>query len=303
MTLLLMFSVPSISVLGAGGQVRRKSSPVSIEKVKESTLTGVRVAPANEEFAVWMPESPKVGTEQLIIDQRPLILSYYGLIQDGTEYAVLSVSGLENKMGDLAHILMLNLYSKLIPTSLLDESEKSEVAIKANYQRDISLNGYMGREYSIQARKRTGLWRFYSVGRKFYAIAVSTTGQDNILINRFLNSFTLGAPTSAIIHKGPVQPQRNISTQETLPARPSSTETWLIILNTFSKAERSKANQRMRLFRNLGYDAHLVDTDYYPNLKKGFLAVAMGPHSKSAAEGILNKVRSLAPGSYIKSGW
>src|SRR3984893_14490765 len=159
MTLLLVFSIPSISVLGAGGQERRKSYSVAIEKVKESTLTGVRVAPANEEFEVWMPESPKVGMEQLIIDQRPLILSYYGLIQDGTEYAVLSVSGLENKMGDLAHILMLNLYSKLIPTSLLDEAEKSEVAIKANYQRDISLNGYLGREYSIQAARRLDVLR------------------------------------------------------------------------------------------------------------------------------------------------
>src|SRR5712692_6609909 len=116
MTLLLMLSLLSISVMGAGGQV-----------------AGVRVAPANEDFEVWMPDSPQVvGTEQVIIDQRPLILNYYCLIQNGTEYAVLSVSGLENKMGDLAHMLMLNLYSKTIPRSFLDESEKSEVAIKAN---------------------------------------------------------------------------------------------------------------------------------------------------------------------------
>jgi hypothetical protein len=46
-----------------------------------------------------------------------------------------------------------------------------------------------------------------------------------------------------------------------------------------------------------------VDTDHYPNLRKGFLAVVIGPHSRSAAVGFLNRVRSAAPGSYIKSGW
>jgi cell division septation protein DedD len=309
----LMFSLLSISVTGASGQG-----------------TGIRIAPANEDFTVWMPDTPQVvGTEQLVIDQRPLILKYYCRIQDGTEYAVLSVSGLENKMGDLAHMLMLNLYSKTIPNSLVDESERSEVAVKANFQRDISLNGYAGREYGIQARKSTGLWRFYRVGRKFYAVAVSTTRQDNILIDRFLSSFTLGAPeaTSATIRKEavqsqpnapvqsqpnkpvpsqpntPVKSQPNISAQGTSPARPSSTETWLVILSTFPKAERSKADQKIRLFRSLGYDAQLVETDDYPNLRKGFLAVIIGPQSKSVAEGILSKVRSAAPGSYIKSGW
>jgi cell division septation protein DedD len=320
LTLLLMFSLLSISVMGAGGQG-----------------SGIRIAPANEDFTVWMPDTPRVvGTKQLIMDRQPLTVSYYCLVQDGTEYAVLSVSGLESKQRDLAHMLMLNLYSSLLPTAVLEESNRSAVSIKANYQRDISLNGYPGREFSIQAHQRTGLWRFYSVGRRFYAVAVSTTRQDNTLIDRFLDSFTLGepAPTSATIRKEPVQSQPNISAQATPPAsatvqkepvqskpnvpvrpqpntsaqgtpsaRPSSRETWLIILSTFSKAERSKADEKMRLFRSLGYDAQLVDTDSYPNLRKGFLAVVIGPHSKSAAEGILNKVRSAAPGSYIKPGW
>jgi len=250
-----------------------------------------------------MPESPKVGTETLVIDRQPVKRSYYALIQDGTEYAVLSVSGLENKRADLAHLLMLDLYSKLIPTSLPDQSDNHEAAIKATYQREISLNDYLGREYSIQARDATGVWRFYSVGKKFYAVVASTTRKHNILVSRFLDSFALGSTTSAIVNTDPVQPQLNTSTQLALPAPSSSTGTWLIILKTFSKVERSKANQRMSLLRSLGYDAHVLDTDYYPNLKKGFLAMVMGPHSKSAARGVLNKVRAVAPGSYIKAGW
>lgn len=298
-----MFSIPSISALGAGAEVIGEFHLVQKEKRKYSNVRGVRIAPANEEFAVWMPELPKVGTEQVVINQQSLVLTYYGLIQNGTEYAVISVLGLENKMADLAHMLMLNLYGRLIPTSLLPDSEESEVAIKANYQRDISLNGYAGREYRIEAGNRTGFWRFYSVGKKFYAVAASTTRQDNVSINTFLNSFALGAPTSAIIHKESVQPQLHTGNQAKAPTRPSLTETWLVILKTFSKAERSKAQQEMRILRNRGYDAHILDTDYYPNLKKGFLVVAMGPHARATAVGVLNKMRSVVPGSYLKSGW
>lgn len=298
MTLLLVFSLLFISAF-AGGQVTRESSLVAREKVEAIPSTWVKVAPANDEFGIWMPELPKVGTETLVIDQHPVKLSYHGLIQNGTEYAVLSVSGLENKTADLAHMLMLDLYSKLIPTSLLDESNKHEAAIKATYQRDILLNGYHGREYNILARNRTGVWRFYTVGKRFYAVAASTTRKDNILMSRFLNSFALGSTTSEIVNNA----ELNVSSQRTPLAPSPSTGTWLIILKTFSKSQRSKANQRVSLLRSLGYYAHVVDTNYYPNLKKGFLAVAMGPHSKSAAERVLNKVRSVAPESYVKSGW
>ncbi|MFN2509954.1 MAG: hypothetical protein ABR568_00765 [Pyrinomonadaceae bacterium] len=295
---LLFDSLLFISVL-AGAQVPRESSLVAKGKLEAVPFTWVKVAPANEEFGIRMPELPKVGTETLVIDQHPVKLSYYGLIQNGTEYAVLSVSGLENKPADLPHMLMLDLYSRLIPTSQLDKSNKHEAAIKATYQRDILLNGYHGREYSLLAYKRTGVWRVYTVGKRFYAVAATTTLKDNILMSRFLNSFALGSTTSEIVNNAVL----NVSSRRTPLAPSPSTGTWLIILKTFSKSQRSKANQKVSLLQSLGYNANVIDTNYYPNLKKGFLAVAMGPHSKSAAEGVLNKVRSVAPESYLKSGW
>lgn len=303
LTMVLVLSFLSISVLTARGQVRRKSSRLTRAKVKNVTSKWVRVAPGNEGFAVWMPGSPKVGAENLVIEQRPLILSYYSLIQDGTEYAVLSVSGLENEMADLAHILMLNMYSKLIPNASLNVSERYEASIKATYQRDLSLNGYFGREYSIQARNRTGLWRFYTAGKRFYAVVALTTRGNSNLVNRFLHSFTLALPKATVLDTEPVEPRPNPNRQRTLPEPSLSSGRWFIIVGTFSKAERFKAEQRMSFLRGSGYDARILETEYYPNLKKGFLAVAIGPYPKSAAEGVLSKVRSVAPGSYIKSGW
>ena len=247
-----------------------------------------------------MPASPHTGTERLLIDQQPVTLAYYGLDQEGTECAILSVSGLENEKANLAHMLMLNLYIKFIPKSLIDKSDRNEASVKATFQRNIRLNGYPGREYKIEARNRTGVWRFYSVGKRFYVIASATGRNENILGRRFLESFALGASTSAT-NSNSVQPQLNVEARQ--PRPPFSMGTWLIILKTFAKAERSKANRKLGHLRSLGYDVHLMDTDHYPNLKKGFLAVAIGPQRKGAAEDALNKVRSVAPGSYLKSGW
>jgi hypothetical protein len=276
------------------GQVQRRSV-VSGEKVRNA-WTWMRVAPKNEEFAVLMPDLPRVGFEKLSIDHRLTTITYYSLTQDEIECAVLSISGLENNKDDLAQMLLLSLYSKLIPTS---DQENKQVAVKAIYQRAVSLNGYAGRESSLQAHNRVGMWRFYSVGKKFYAFTAMTTWKDDVLITRFLDSVTLG-PTASTTTRQELS-QRKTANHSL--AAPQPTETWFIIVKTFSKTELPEASQRMSTLRGLGYEAHVVDTDYYPNLKKGFLAVAIGPQSKSAAKNTLEKVQPIAPGAYIKSGW
>jgi hypothetical protein len=149
----------------------------------------VRVAPADEEFTLRMPGVPKVGEETVLIGEKRITVRYYGRLADETVYAVLSVSGLESSMADLAHLLMLNLYNKLVPESLLDESEKGGTGVKAVYRRVVASNAYEGREYDIRVRDRAGLWRLYRTGNKFYAVAASTTREDYVLVNRFLNSF------------------------------------------------------------------------------------------------------------------
>jgi hypothetical protein len=287
---ILLIRVPT------SAQVNRNPSLASTKKARHTALIWVRVSPANEEFRVWMPESPQTGTERLVIDKQQVTVTCYVLDQGGTDYAVLSVSGLENKNAYLAHMLMLNLYGKSIPKSLID---KNEASVKATFQRNILLNGYLGHEYKIEAGNRTGVWRFYSVDKKFYVIAASTARNENILLSRFLESFALGATTTAI-NSNSAQPQLNVKAQKPPPA---STGTWLVIVQTFAKAERSKANKRLGLLRSLGYDVHLVDTDDYPTLRRGFLAVTIGPQSKGATEHALNKVRSVAPEAYLKSGW
>lgn len=78
---------------------------------------------------------------------------------------------------------------------------------------------------------------------------------------------------------------------------------WFIILGSYPRAESNKANERLNFIRERGYDARIVDSDNYPNLKGGLWVVVMGPFARNDAEGLKNKMRSIVPDAYAKSGW
>lgn len=78
---------------------------------------------------------------------------------------------------------------------------------------------------------------------------------------------------------------------------------WLVILGSYSEAEIHGANERLALVCSRGYDARIVNSDNYPNLKGGLWIVVMGPYTKNNAESLKNKMRSIVSDAYIKSGW
>ncbi len=93
------------------------------------------------------------------------------------------------------------------------------------------------------------------------------------------------------------------ATPKATPPIASTSGKWFIILGSYPRAESNKANQRLNFIRERGYDARIVNSDDYPNLKGGLLIVVMGPFARNEAEGIKNKMRSVVPDAYAKSGW
>jgi hypothetical protein len=283
----------SLLVTAAKAQVK-ESSFRSRETAKQISLAWTRVAPATEKFAVMMPGDPTVQKEGRIIGGQQVWLSYYGSIQGDSDYAVLTGLGLKDT--SVAHMLMLDFYCRLNATALQKQSLERVNTIKATYQRDVYLNGHVGRQFSLEAYDRIGEWRIYRVGETFYAVAASTSPKNALPLKRFLDSFTF-----SLSHAD--APLSDVDTSTGVrPSAPSAFR-WLIILQTFAKSERPKAIERMSLLRSQGYDTHVIDTDSYPNLRPGFVALTVGPYSKRAAAELFGKLRLVAPQSYIKSGW
>jgi len=75
---------------------------------------------------------------------------------------------------------------------------------------------------------------------------------------------------------------------------------WVVILGSFPKMQPDRAEQRAHLCQESGYKARIIETDDYPNLTPGLLAVVLGPYSRDQALEMRNRTRSIVRDAYIK---
>ena len=248
---------------------------------RENSKSWTRFTSHTDKFDVLMPAAPTLKQETILINRQQLLLSYYGTRRGQSDYVVLTLAGLNDANWHVAHMLMLDLYCR------------NSSSFKAVFQKDISLDGYVGRQFSLEGDQRAGEWRIYEVNKIFLAVAGSSNSRYEHSLKRFFASFSLSGNNSTVA---------NLSTAAGKRVS-NATGRWLIILQTFSRHERAKANQRMNLLRRQGYDTDVISTESYSNLRPGLLVLVMGPFSKRTAEQRLGELRAVAPQSYIKAGW
>jgi hypothetical protein len=267
-----------------------KTSFVARSPANENPKTWTRFTSHTDKFEVLMPAAPTLKQETLVVGGQQLLLSYYGARRGETDYAVLTLAGFNGSNWHVPHMLMLDLYCR---SNAGSQGAGSVGSFKAIFQKDISLAGYAGKQFSLERNDRVGEWRIYEVNKTFYAIAGSSNSRSTYSLRRFFDSFSLAESNSTVANASSAEGKR-VS---------NPTARWLIILQTFSRNERVKANRRMHLLQGQGFDIQVISTDSYSNLRPGLLALAMGPFSRRAAEQRLSELRLVAPQSYIKAGW
>jgi hypothetical protein len=283
LTPLVVFTTPQ-------AQTQQPYSVASETAISRSAKTTM-VAPANEKFAVMMSGTPLMQMEPLVVGGQRLMLSYYGSILRDSDYAVIVLSGLKDGNHALAQMVMLDYYSRVHADHMRKMIAPN---IKATYLKEISLDGNGGKQFALEAFGQKGEWRIYRVGEKFYAAAASTNSTNELPLKRFFDS--LRFPNSQVDSLVPT------ASTGANPS-PRSPNRWMIILRTFSKQERATATRKMNLLLDQGFDVQVINTNSYPNLTPGLLALTMGPYSKQRAIQLLAKARVVAPQSYLKSGW
>jgi hypothetical protein len=261
---------------------------------KENPKTSTRFTSEADKFQVMMPVAPTVKKETRVIGRQQLLLTYYGATRGKSDYAVLTLVGFNEPNWHVAHMLMLDLYSRSNGMGDASQGAESVSSFKAVFQKDISLGGYAGRQFGLEAEHRIGEWRIYEVDKTFYAVAASRNLTYAASFRGFFDSFALSHNAGSTLASVDAAAGNAVS---------NSTARWLIILQTFSPHERSKANRRMNVLRGQGYETQVISTDSYAKLRPGLLALTMGPFSKRAAQERLGELRSVAPQSYIKAGW
>jgi hypothetical protein len=263
-----------------------KTPRLTSSPAKENPKAATRFISDTDKFEVVLPAAPTIKNESRLISGQQLSLTYYGASRGESDYAVLVLVGFNEPSWQVAHMLMLDFYSRANGLS-------NAASFKAVFQKDISLDGHVGWQFGLETVDRVGEWRIYQVNKMFYAVAgLSNSGHATSLAG-FFDSFALSRDTSTVASVN--------SAAGDVVSNPA--DRWFIILQTFSPHERSKANRRMNALREQGYETQLISTDSYAKLRPGLLALAMGPFSKRAAQQRLGELRSVAPQSYIKAGW
>ena len=78
---------------------------------------------------------------------------------------------------------------------------------------------------------------------------------------------------------------------------------FFLIMGSYPKSERAKAEARLAELRSLGLEeASLADTDRHSRLTDGLYAVVVGPTSESHAKSLLPRARQLLGQAYVKAG-
>ena len=270
-----------------------KTSLLARPSARENPKTWTRFIADTDKFGVVMPAAPTIKREIRVIGGQHLSLSYYGATSRQSDYAVVTLAGSSVANWDLAHMLMLDFYCRSSAAENTAQGAQGFSSVKAIFQKHVALDGYAGRQFSLETAERMGEWRIYEVNKTFYAVAASSNSRYANSFRRFFDSFSLAENNTTMMNANTAVGNR-VS---------NSADRWFIILQTFSRNERAKANRTMSLLQGQGYDTQVISTDSYSNLRPGLLALAMGPFSKRAAQQRLGELRSVAPQSYIKAGW
>ncbi|MEZ5429414.1 MAG: SPOR domain-containing protein [Pyrinomonadaceae bacterium] len=90
-------------------------------------------------------------------------------------------------------------------------------------------------------------------------------------------------------------------TPEKTPEPPTGGK-WFVILGSYPQSQSGRARERLQYARSKGFNATIINTNNYPNLRNGLFVVVMGPFSKAGAQSTLSRVKPSISDAYVKSG-
>lgn len=143
----------------------------------------VLVAPEGEEFAVRMPRPPvRVRRMLPLSDERNLVPPSYEAEGDAVRYSVLSFEKSAGKPDTLDKM------TEGLRHAFLG-AENGDYLIE--HERDLTLDGRAGKEFTLRTGKPLGTVRVYDAARHFYVLVSFGGRAGEPEVDRFFSSFTL----------------------------------------------------------------------------------------------------------------
>ena len=173
-----------------------------------------RIKPNDEEFAVSLPDEPFVYSSwvsssnllrSLIKDEKARA---YGTSADGVVYVIMSFKGYNRDRDKPDKIV--DVFAEKVKDDLVSSSGHSKVSTV--FDRDVSSNGFTGKQYLVSLRGVPGILRCVVTKSHVYVVEAIGANETNPSVQRFFASFALGDQTLA--------PPDDIATSNAQPVLP-----------------------------------------------------------------------------------
>lgn len=148
------------------------------------------VSPEGEEFSVLMPRNPSTETAKLPYHKMELTTRLYlSSLPNGPVVAIASFNGIRaNAFSDLERLnSYVDAFRGWFPAKVKGKDAVAKMTLVGNRL----FHGYAGREYKMTVGDLSGVVHTYPTRKRFYAIVVLNTKQDDALQEKFLSSFVL----------------------------------------------------------------------------------------------------------------
>lgn len=106
--------------------------------------------------------------------------------------------------------------------------------------------------------------------------------------------------TASISNGSPTVLSTALITDTNPNVAPMQDGVWYVIVGSFPKNQRRQANARASQVNAHGYNMNVYNSNDFGALTPGLWVVMDGPYSQRQAQQVLNKVRSVVRGAYIK---
>lgn len=96
--------------------------------------------------------------------------------------------------------------------------------------------------------------------------------------------------------------QQQVANREIEPSEQQASPRggWFVVLGSFPRQERRKADERVNWLRGQGIAAKRIDTNQYGGLRNNLWAVVLGPFSRTEALRLQDRARRVVGDAYIK---
>jgi TonB family protein len=165
---------------------------VPVQAQTTSNLEFQLFRPAGEEFQILIPKDPVQEVTKFPYHRMELTTRLYmSGNRTGPLFAVASLSGIKSDPASYTEFQRLNSYVDAFKDWFPAKVRGKEAKIKLNLVGEKTLNGHVGREYSVTLVDLVGTAQVYATKRRFYAVIVLNSKKDEELQERFFSSFVI----------------------------------------------------------------------------------------------------------------